>query len=194
MERTTPRRFPPAPGALGWLGLALAVAGLVLQFAVYALLFWLALNRNLALVAPVIGAFVISLGLFGMAVFAFRLAWKRHPVGRPAPSPMTTEQRRRVFRSFALTTPIELVAVGAFLYLAFSLPGSSSHRILLAGVPVIAAGLVSYVGVTWRRRVMGRPPLNMLGLAPGHETIVYSAFCLFAVALLLYAGLFVIRS
>ena len=192
MAQAPKRRFPPAPGALGWLGLALAVVGLVLQFAAYALLFWLALNRNLALVAPFIGAFVISLGLLATAFFAFRLAWKRDPTGRPAGSAMTSDQRRRVLWSVALTTPTELIAVGAFVYLGFSLPGSYGHRLMLAAVPVVAGSLVSYLGLAWTRSVLNRPPPNVLGLAPRREKVLFSIVCLLSIALLLVAGLFVI--
>lgn len=194
MAQPAKRRFPPAPGLLGRLGLALVIAGAVLEFTAGALFVWLAVTRNLTLILPLVAAGVLSLALFAMGFFTFRLAWKRHPVGRPTQSSLTSEQRRTVLRSFALTTPIELAAAGAFLYLAFSLPGSPTRRMLLAAVPLVFAGLVSYLGVTWRRTVMNRPPLNILGLAPRQETIVYTTVCLVLIVLLLYAGFFVIRT
>src|SRR5437879_13712977 len=94
MTQASRRRFPYAPGALGWVGAGLLLAGLLLELAAVWFLIWLAISRNVGLVPLVIAAFVISLALLGTTVLVWRSAWKR--AGNLRQGSLTDEQGREL--------------------------------------------------------------------------------------------------
>ncbi len=188
MTQAGRRRFPYAPGALGWVGAGLLLAGLLLEVAAVWLLIWLAISRNLGLLPLVIAAFVISFALLGATVLVWRSARKR--AGNPRQGSLTDKQRRDLMGATIFMAAGDILGFGAFVYLAFQIQGSFERRFVLATVPLVLSLIVYRLALNRMRTIHGRPPRPFLGIPPHIETPVFIASVVAASALLLLTGLF----
>ncbi len=188
MTQAGRRRFPYAPGALGWVGAGLLLAGLLLELAAVWLLMWLAISRNVGLVPLVIAAFVISFALLGATVLVWRSAWKR--AGNLRQGSLTDKQRREFIGAIILMAAGDVLGFGAFVYLAFQIQGSFERRFVLATAPLVLSLIVSRIALNRMRKIQGRPHRPFLGVPPRMETPVFIASVMIASALLLLSGLF----
>jgi hypothetical protein len=190
MAQAARRKFPPAAGAMGWIGAALMTAGFLLELVALGLLMWMAFTRNAILVLPIIAAFLISFGFIGAAVLVWRRAWKL--AGAAQPSAMTPDDRTRFIREGVIVTMANALALGAFAFLVLQLPGSVEHRVTLAAVPICVSVPISLLGTNRILKMLNRPPRRFLGLPERYEVISDMAMALVAAVVLLFAGLFLI--
>ena len=188
MTQAGRRRFPYAPGALGWVGAGLLLAGLLLELAAVSLLIWLAISRNVGLVPLVIAAFVISFALLGTTVLVWRSAWKR--AGNLRQGSLTDKQRRELIGPTILMAAGDILGFGMFVYLAFQIQGSFERRFVLATVPLVLSLIVTRLALDRMGTIQGRQPRPFLGMQPSIETPVFIASVVVASALLLLSGLF----
>ena len=188
MTQAGRRRFPYAPGALGWVGAGLLLAGLLLELAAVWFLIWLAISRNVGLVPLVIAAFVITFALLGTTVLVWRSAWKR--AGNLRQGSLTDKQRRELIGPTILMAAGDILGFGAFVYLAFQIQGSFERRFVLATVPLVLSLIVTRLALDRMGTIQGRQPRPFLGMPPSIEIPVFIASVVVASALLLLSGLF----
>ncbi|MEO9007471.1 MAG: hypothetical protein ABI401_10195 [Candidatus Dormibacter sp.] len=186
MNAATPRRFPPAPGAMGWVGAAFVVAALVCQLVAGILLMLLIVNRDGGIVLPMVASFLLGFLLLAIAWLIWRTALQR--AGSPPQSTVPREQRRELLIALAVMNAAAIVGIGGFIYLALHLTGV--RRFAIALVPLTLAEIGSHYGVLKLRKIRGRPSPGILGWKPRHELAVVSVAALAISAFLLISGLF----
>jgi hypothetical protein len=186
MSEAGPRRFPPVAGPYGWAGAAFVVAALASQMGAALFLLLLVVNRDGRFVIPLLGSFFLAFPLLGAALVLWRTGMKR--AGTLRPSSMAKERQRQFFGTLAVMNVGTLLGIGAFVYLALTLNGT--RRFVFAMVPIFFAAIVSHLSLLKLRQLQNRPTPRILGLAPRHEAILFSAFSLVGAALLLITGLF----
>ena len=183
MAQIARRRFPYAPGILGWVGAAFTIAGVAGELTSLFLFVWL----GLALAALVV--FVISLGLFGAAMIAWRLAWKQAGIWRP--SSLTPEQRSLAMHDGIIMTVAYVIGFALFAYLFLRLRGSTEHRLMLAAVPIFLSAAISSPFRNRYLKRLNRGPNAFLGLPARYAPAAEVVFSLIGAAAMLCLGLFV---
>ena len=184
MAQVARRRFPYAPGVLGWVGGGFLMGGFLGELTAIVLFIWL----GLPLAASAV--FLVSLGLFGGAVVIWRLAWKR--AGVVNPDTLTAEQRTQAMRDGIIIMLTSAVPFVVFVYLFWRLQGSTEHRFVLAAIPVLMGLPITLAFTNRLSKRINRPPRRFLGLPGRYSLLAEVALSLLAAAGLLYAGLFVI--
>jgi hypothetical protein len=188
MTQVARRRFPYAPGVLGWIGGALMIAGGLSQIAAVVLLMWMIFSGNGGIVVLIVGAFALGMAFIIGTIFLWKLAWKRS--GSPQPDVLTLDQQAQLIREGALVAALNLLAIAAFAYLFLQLPGSMAHRFALAAVPFFLVTAVNAIYTNRFSKRLNRPPKRFLGLPSRFSLRGEIALGLVSAVLVLCAGLF----
>lgn len=187
MTASRPGHFPPAPGALGWVGAGFVFLALLSQVAAVILLMLLVVNRNGRLAIPTIALFLLSFPVLGVAMAVWRIAWRRAGTIRPT-SPISAERRQTIIRAIIIMSLASVLGVGGYVFLALSLSGQ--RRFFIGMVPLVLSSIASHYAVVKMREARGVPSPGLLGWRPRHEVAVFTVVALAISALVLFAGLF----
>ena len=190
MAQAAKRRFPPAPGLLGWLGVGLTSVGGLLEVAAILLLGWLAISRNSGLILPAIGTFVLSVGFIGSAAYVWSTANKR--VGILRQSSLTEDQRREMRSGLSIILITDVCIVAGFLAVALAVHGSMIGRFCLACVPLVIGGIPAYYGLVRMHKASNRPAPRLLGLSQRASALLYISLAVIAAIGLLFTGLYLL--
>ncbi len=119
-------------GPYGWAGAALLIAALGCEVVGVFALMWAALNNALGQAGPWFIVFLVSFPLFAGSWWLWRRGWKQ---ARTQPlSSMPNQQRMALLRANAVIILGSVLGFGAFLGLAFKLPGSHGLAFALAAL------------------------------------------------------------
>ncbi len=181
------RRFPYAPGALGWVGAGFMFVALLCQVGAGILLMLLVVNRNGRVVIPMIGVFLLSFPILGVTMALWRIAWKRAGIVRPTSS-IPKERREAMIRAMLIMSLASVLGVGGFVLLTLRLSGE--RRFLVGMVPLFLSSIASHYAAVKMGEARGVPSRGFLGWRPRHEVAVFTVVALAISALAPLGGLF----
>ena len=179
MSQAPLRRFPPVPGAYGWVGMALLLVAFGFEVVGIFGLIVAAVNDDLAHAVPWLIVFLGSIPVFGAAAWLLRRGSKR--AGIVPQNPLTNDRRTKLVGAAALSSLGSLLGIGGFLYLTFVFHGS--RRLPFAFAALVFGLVISEFASAKMYEALGRHRPRFLGWSPKRSWTI--AFLLVDVGLVL---------